>query len=138
MLDLVGIDDVDPAAVLAEGRALETWEQMVRAQGGDPHAPLPRAGEIEIVPAPSTGTLSKLDAMSVGVAAWRLGAGRARKEDPVSAVAGVVWRATVGDEVREGEPLLERSEEHTSELQSLMRISYAGFCLSTQKQNNRH
>ncbi|HEY9555982.1 MAG TPA: thymidine phosphorylase [Acidimicrobiales bacterium] len=107
MLDLVGIDDVDPAAVLAEGRALETWEQMVRAQGGDPHAPLPRAGEIEIVPAPSTGTLSKLDAMSVGVAAWRLGAGRARKEDPVSAVAGVVWRATVGDEVREGEPLLE-------------------------------
>src|SRR3546814_20467405 len=80
---------------------------MVRAQGGDPHAPLPRAGEIEIVPAPSTGTRSKRDAMSVGVAAWRLGAGRARKEDPVSAVAGVVWRSTVGDEVRAGEPLRE-------------------------------
>src|SRR3546814_4095700 len=83
MLDLVGIDDVDPAAVLAEGRALETWEQMVRAQGGDPHAPLPRAGEIEIVPAPYTGTRSNLDAMSVGEAGWRLGGGRARRgEDP--------------------------------------------------------
>src|SRR3546814_15364563 len=96
MLDLVGIDDVDPAAVLAEGRALETWEQMVRAQGGDPHAPLPRAGEIEIVPAPSPGPLRKLDAMSVGVAAWRPGARPARKGATASAVAGVVLRGTVG------------------------------------------
>src|SRR3546814_20429212 len=98
MLDLVGIDDVDPAAVLAEGRALETWEQMVRAQGGDPPAPLPRAGEIEIVPAPSTGTLSKLDAMSGGVAAWPLGPGRAGQRGPVSACARARWRSQAGDE----------------------------------------
>ncbi len=86
---------------------MDAWRDLVRAQGGDPSALLPRATEIELVPAPASGTLSRLDAMAVGVAAWRLGAGRARKEDAVSPVAGVVWRATVGEEVVEGEPLLE-------------------------------
>jgi thymidine phosphorylase len=106
MLDLVGID-TDPAEVLADGRAMDSWRAMVRAQGGDPDAELPAAREVEVVTAPATGTLSRLDAMAVGVAAWRLGAGRARKEDAVSPIAGVVWRATVGDQVTEGEPLLE-------------------------------
>jgi thymidine phosphorylase len=50
--------------------------------------------------------LTRLDAMAVGMAAWRLGAGRARKEDPVQAGAGVVWHARPGDEVTEGQPLL--------------------------------
>ncbi len=107
MLSLIGMGDVDPAEVLTSGRAMDAWRALVRAQGGDPAAPLPRAREIELVPAPATGTLSRLDAMAVGVAAWRLGAGRARKEDPVSPIAGVSWRATVGDAVVEGEPLLE-------------------------------
>jgi thymidine phosphorylase len=107
MLALVGLDDVDPADVLADGRAMDAWRAMVRAQGGDPMALLPRAHEVETVPAPATGTLSRLDAMAVGVAAWRLGAGRARKEDSVSPTAGVVWHATVGDQVIEGQPLLE-------------------------------
>ncbi len=107
MLDLVGLDAIDPADVLADGRAMDAWRALVRAQGGEPMALLPRASEIEIVTAPASGTLSRLDAMSVGMAAWRLGAGRSRKEDPVSAVAGVVWRATVGEAVVEGEPLLE-------------------------------
>jgi thymidine phosphorylase len=98
---------VDPADVLARGGAMDSWRALVRAQGGDPTAPLPRATEVEIVPAPASGTLSRLDAMAVGVAAWRLGAGRARKEDDVSAIAGVAWRATVGDAVQEGAPLLE-------------------------------
>jgi thymidine phosphorylase len=106
MLDLVGID-ADPAEVLQSGRAMDGWRALVRAQGGDPDAPLPRAAEVEIVPAPATGTLSRLDALAVGVAAWRLGAGRTRKEDPVSPIAGVTWRATVGDDVVEGAPLLE-------------------------------
>jgi thymidine phosphorylase len=60
-----------------------------------------------VVTAPATGTLTRLDAFSVGVAAWRLGAGRARKEDPVSAAAGVTWTATVGERVTAGQPLLE-------------------------------
>ncbi|HEX4867978.1 MAG TPA: thymidine phosphorylase [Acidimicrobiales bacterium] len=107
MLDLVGMDGLDPADLLADGRAMDAWTALVRAQGGDPTAELPRAREVEVVPAPATGTLSRLDAMAVGVAAWRLGAGRARKEDPVSPIAGVTWRATVGDAVTEGQPLLE-------------------------------
>jgi thymidine phosphorylase len=106
MLELVDID-ADPAAALGDGRAMDAWRAMVRAQDGDPAALLPRADEVEVVTAPSTGTLSKLDAMAVGVAAWRLGAGRARKEDSVSASAGVTWRSTVGDHVEEGQPLLE-------------------------------
>jgi len=107
MLDLAGIDAVDPADALADGRAMDVWRAMVRGQGGDPMALLPRATEIEIVSAPATGTISRLDAMAVGVAAWRLGAGRSRKDDPVSPIAGVAWRATVGEQVIEGEPLLE-------------------------------
>ena len=79
---------------------------MIAAQGGDPAAPLPTARESHVVPAPASGTLTRLDAMAVGLAAWRLGAGRARKEDAVQAGAGVVWHARPGDEVREGEPLL--------------------------------
>jgi thymidine phosphorylase len=106
MLDLVGID-VDPGEVLARGGAMDAWQALVRAQGGDPDAVLPVASEVEVVRAPATGTLARLDAMGVGVAAWRLGAGRSRKEDPVSPIAGVVWHATVGDEVVEGQPLLE-------------------------------
>jgi thymidine phosphorylase len=119
MLELVGID-VDPAEVLADGRAMDAWRALVRAQGGDPLALLPRATEIELVPAPATGTLSRLDAMAVGVAAWRLGAGRARKEDPVSMTAGVVWRATVGDQVVEGQPLLELHLDDASRLPSAL------------------
>jgi len=106
MLDLAEID-ADPAAALADGRAMDVWRAMVQAQGGDPAALLPWADEVEIVTASATGTLARLDAMAVGVAAWRLGAGRARKEDHVSPIAGVVWRATVGERVEEGEPLLE-------------------------------
>jgi thymidine phosphorylase len=107
MLAAVGLAEQDPAAALADGRAMDVWRAMVRGQGGDPAAPLPRARERQVVPAPATGTLQRLDARAVGVAAWRLGAGRGRKEDPVSAAAGVVLLAKPGDQVRAGGPLLE-------------------------------
>jgi thymidine phosphorylase len=106
MLAGAGRDDVDPAEVLASGKAMDTWRAMIEAQDGDPSAALPVAKETHDVPAPATGVLTRLDAMAVGLAAWRLGAGRARKEDPVQAGAGVVWHARPGDQVREGEPLL--------------------------------
>ncbi|MDP2775749.1 MAG: thymidine phosphorylase, partial [Nocardioides sp.] len=105
MLAGAGIDDVDPADRLADGSAMDAWKAMVRAQGGDPDAPMPTARESHVVLAPASGTLTRLDAMAVGLAAWRLGAGRARKEDPVLAGAGVVWHARPGDPVTEGEPL---------------------------------
>jgi len=120
MLDLVGLGDVDPADLLRDGRAMDAWHALVRAQGGDPTAELPVAREVEIVRAPASGTLCRLDALSVGVAAWRLGAGRARKEDDVSAVAGVVWHATVGDEVTEGQPLLELHLDDPSRLEGAL------------------
>ena len=112
MLAGVGITDVDPAAALADGRAMDVWRRMIAAQGGDPDAPLPRAAERHVLTAPASGTLTRLDAYGVGVAAWRLGAGRARKEDPVSAGAGVVMLAKPGDQVTAGQPLLEL---HTDE-----------------------
>jgi thymidine phosphorylase len=107
MLAGAGIDDVDPADALQDGRAMDAWGAMIAAQGGDPHAALPVARERHVVAAPASGVLTRLDALAVGVAAWRLGAGRARKEDPVSAAAGVVLFAKPGDHVRAGEPLLE-------------------------------
>ncbi|MDU0349400.1 thymidine phosphorylase [Actinomyces sp. MRS3W] len=93
-------------AALADGRAMDVWREMIRRQDGDPDAPLPTAPEKEVVVAPADGVLTRLDALGVGVAAWRLGAGRARKEDPVQAVAGVEIHAKPGDTVRAGEPLL--------------------------------
>ncbi len=105
MLAGAGRDDIDPAEVLASGRAMDVWREMIRAQDGDPDAELPTAKESHVVKAPSDGVLTRLDAMAVGLAAWRLGAGRARKEDPVQAGAGVVWHARPGDVVRAGAPL---------------------------------
>jgi len=107
MLALVGMADADPAARLADGSALECWRAMIRAQGGDPDAELPAAPHRETVEASATGVLQRLDARAVGVAAWRLGAGRSRKEDPVSPVAGVRCLAKPGDRVEEGQPVLE-------------------------------
>ncbi|MFZ2502987.1 MAG: thymidine phosphorylase [Nocardioides sp.] len=105
MLAGAGRGDIDPADKLADGSAMDVWKQMIRAQDGDPDAPLPVARESHVVTAPTNGVLVGMDAMAVGLAAWRLGAGRARKEDPVQAGAGVRWHAQVGDEVRAGQPL---------------------------------
>ena len=106
MLTAAHKDDVDPAAALADGRAMDVWRQMIHAQGGDPEASLPTARETHVVAAPSDGVLSRLDALAVGVAAWRLGAGRARAGEDVQAAAGVQMHAKPGDQVRAGEPLL--------------------------------
>ena len=107
MLALGGRADADPAAALADGSALDVWRRLVRAQGGDPDAPLPRAEHVEVLAALRDGVLGRLDARAVGTAAWRLGAGRARKEDDVSAAAGVRCLVRPGEPVRAGAPLLE-------------------------------
>jgi thymidine phosphorylase len=127
MLALVGLDDVDPADVLAGGRAMDVWLAMVRAQGGDPEALLARASEVEVITAPVAGVVERLDAMAVGQAAWRLGAGRARKEDTVSAAAGVVWRATVGDRVVAGQPLLELHTDDAERIPHALEVLDGGW-----------
>lgn len=106
MLGAAGIHDIDPADRLADGTAMDRWRAMIAAQGGDPHAPLPTATHTEIVTATSSGVLTRLDAMSVGVAARRLGAGRARQGDAVQFGAGIEMHAKPGDAVHAGQPLL--------------------------------
>ncbi|MFJ3957749.1 thymidine phosphorylase [Arthrobacter sp. NPDC090010] len=106
MLLAAGVRDADPASALKDGRAMDVWRRMIAAQGGDPDAALPVAKESETILAPADGVLVELDALKVGVAAWRLGAGRARKEDVVQAGAGVRMHAKPGAVVRAGEPLL--------------------------------
>ena len=106
MLTAAGVEGADPEKALADGSAMDTWRAMITAQGGDPDAALPTARETHQLLAPATGVLTELDAFAVGVAAWRLGAGRARKEDAVQAAAGVQLHAKPGALVEAGQPLL--------------------------------
>jgi thymidine phosphorylase len=107
MLTSAGLGRVDPADALRNGKAMDVWRRMIRAQDGDPDASLPTARERHVVSSPADGVLVRLDARAVGEAAWRLGAGRARKEDPVLAEAGVIMHAKPGEIVHAGDPLLE-------------------------------
>ncbi|MFE1084666.1 MULTISPECIES: thymidine phosphorylase [Brevibacterium] len=129
MLRLAGKTDVDVRAALADGRAMDKWKQMIRAQHGDPDAALPAAEHTEVVTATDSGVLTKLDALGVGVASWRLGAGRARKEDPVQDVAGIELHAKPGDTVTASQPLMtlhtatpERFERAIEALESAVEI----------------
>ena len=99
-------DGIDGVETLADGRAMDVWKAMIRAQGGDPDAALPTARDTETITAEADGVLTRLDALAVGVAAWRLGAGRAAKHHTVQAAAGVELHAKPGDRVRAGQSLL--------------------------------
>jgi thymidine phosphorylase len=114
MLTSAGLGRVDPADALRNGKAMDVWRRMIRAQGGDPDASLPTARERHVVSSPADGVLVRLDARAVGEAAWRLGAGRARKEDPVLAEAGVIMHAKPGEIVHAGDPLLELHTDDAS------------------------
>jgi len=116
MVELVGID-VDPATKLDDGSAYEVYRQMILAQGGDVDATSPVASSRELVVAARAGVVQSVDALSVGIAAWRLGAGRARKEDPVSAAAGVICLVRRGDEVSAGQPLFELHADDDAHLE---------------------
>jgi len=106
MLRLSGKSDVDVAAALNDGRAMDKWNEMIRAQHGDPEAKLQVAKHEHVIVAESTGFVNELDALAVGTASWRLGAGRARKEDPVQFGAGIVIHAKRGEKIEKGQPLL--------------------------------
>jgi thymidine phosphorylase len=105
MLDLVGID-CDPAEKIDNGQAFDTWRAMVAAQGGDNSAPLPTAKHQHTITAKASGTITSMNALAIGIASWRLGAGRARKEDHVSLGAGIMLHAKLGDRVHAGDPLI--------------------------------
>ena len=129
MLRASGVD-ADPAEALADGRAMDVWRKMISDQGGDPDAALPQPRETHTVYAESSGVLTRLDALSVGVASWRLGAGRARKEDAVQAAAGIRLHAKPGDEIQKGQPLMtlmtDTPERFDRALESLENASSVG------------
>ena len=126
MLDLVGVK-ADTAAALDRGRALDKWREMVQAQQGDPGAPIAEASERSTFASPEAGYITRVDARAVGVAAWRLGAGRARKEDPVSPVAGTVLLKRSGDKVEKGEPLIELHAEHPARFSAALESLEGAF-----------
>ncbi|HZZ97787.1 MAG TPA: thymidine phosphorylase [Jatrophihabitantaceae bacterium] len=128
MLGAAGID-TDPAEALRDGRAMDVWRRMIAAQGGDPSAKLPSANEKHVVAAESSGVLTRLDALAVGTAAWRLGAGRARKEDAVSFGAGVVMLAKPGDGVQAGQPLLELHADDSSRFERAIAALDGGIAI---------
>ena len=105
MLEIVGITNVDPADMLKNGKAMDVWRQMISAQGGDPDAKLPIAKENLVITAPASGTILSMDAMKVGLAAWRLGAGRSRQGEAVQAGAGIEIHAKPGEVIAAGAPL---------------------------------
>ena len=111
MLALAGQPDADVEAALQDGRAMDSWRTMISAQGGDPDAELPVAKETHVVTAPRSGVLVAQQALPFGIAAWRLGAGRARKQDPVQHAAGIDLHAKPGDSVTEGQPLFTLSAD---------------------------
>ncbi|MCW2501801.1 MAG: thymidine phosphorylase [Actinomycetia bacterium] len=117
----------DPEKALADGRAMDTWRRMIAAQDGDPDAPLPTAREVHQITATESGYLTRLDAYAVGVAAWRLGAGRARKEDAVSPSAGIVMRAKPGDRVTAGQVLLELHTDDPDRLPGAVEALEGGY-----------
>lgn len=130
MLAAAGVD-ADPEKVLASGAAMDTWKAMIRAQGGDPDATLPTAAHTEVLRAESDGVVTAMDAFGIGVAAWRLGAGRARKEDPVSFGAGVQLKVKPGDRVKAGDVLLELRTDEESRIDAARADAVAAIVIGT-------
>jgi thymidine phosphorylase len=106
MIDAAGIVGKDPADALKDGSAMDHWRRMISAQGGDPDAALPVAREQHVVKAANSGIITTMDAMKVGVSAWRLGAGRSKQGEKVQAGAGIELHAKPGDYITAGSPLM--------------------------------
>lgn len=132
MLAASGKKDVDVEAALKDGRAMDRWNQMISAQGGDPFAQLPVAQHTHQVLAEADGYLSELDALSVGVASWRLGAGRASKDEQVQAEAGIELHAKIGDTVRKGQPLMTLHTQTPARFERALEALAGGYAVSAE------
>jgi thymidine phosphorylase len=132
MLTAAGKPDADVEAALKDGRAMDRWRRMIVAQDGDPDAKLPVAEETHDVIAEEDGYLTKLDALAVGVASWRLGAGRASKGDPVQAVAGIELHAKPGDKVKKGESLMTLHTATPERFERALQSLEGGFEISAE------
>ena len=105
MLELAGIRGVDPADNLKNGKAMDHWRRMIKAQNGDPDAPLPTAKENMVITAEQSGVITRMDALKVGIAAWRLGAGRSKQGEQLQLGAGIEIHAKPGEKVSKGEAI---------------------------------
>lgn len=130
MLDVAGIDGVDPAQTLTDGTAMDCFRQLIAAQGGDPEAPLPMGGHTETVVATRSGVMGDIDAMAVAMAVWRLGAGRAQPGDPVQAGAGLYIHRCSGEPVAAGETLFTLYTETPERLPSALAELEGGWSVS--------
>lgn len=137
MLEMSGIPDADVERALADGRAMDRWRDMVRAQGGDPDAPLHKAPHTQDVTADRDGYVAQLDALALGVGSWRLGAGRARKEDPVQATAGITIHAPLGAQVKKGQKILTMHIETPERFSSALESILPGITISAEKPAER-
>jgi thymidine phosphorylase len=122
MLDAAGVNGKDPESALKDGSAMDHWRRMVKAQGGDPDAPLPTAKEQKVITAESDGIISSMNALQVGISAWRLGAGRERQGEKVQAGAGIEIHAKPGARVKKGDPIFTL---HTDEAERFERAEAA-------------
>ncbi|MFZ9697076.1 MAG: thymidine phosphorylase [Ilumatobacteraceae bacterium] len=136
MLELVGLGDKDPRDALASGRAMDRWRKMVRAQGGDPDAPLPVARHSHVVSSEADGTVQRMDARAFGVAAWRLGAGRSRKEDAVSLGAGIELHVRPGAVVSKGQPLFTLFTDDDSRFETALGVVHEGTEITNDTYND--
>jgi thymidine phosphorylase len=132
MLDLAGLP-ADPEKVLASGKAMDSWRAIIEAQHGDPDAALAKAAHIEPVMATKAGYVGEIDALGIGLAAWQLGAGRARKEDQVCAGAGVLLRKRRGDKVKRGDVLYELHADDEHRLEQAAATAAAAVRITTAK-----
>ena len=119
--------DADVEDALADGRAMDAWREMIRAQDGDPDAELPAAAHTHDVVASSDGVLAETDALAFGVASWRLGAGRARKGDPVQAGAGVELHAVKGEKVSAGQKLFTLHTDTPERFERALEVLETGY-----------
>ena len=131
MLTLVGIEK-DPADTLRDGSAMDVWRRMISAQGGNPDAPLPVAAHQEVVVADKSGVVASMDALAVGVAAWRLGAGRSRQGEVVQAGAGIEIHAKPGEELAKGSPLFTLHTETPERFPHALEALQGGWSIGEQ------
>ena len=122
MIEAAGIVGKDPAEALKDGSAMDHWRRMVAAQGGDPDAALPTARETHVISASESGIMTKMDAMKVGVSAWRLGAGRSKQGEKVQAGAGIQMHAKPGDYIAKGAPLLTLHTDESARFERAIEI----------------
>jgi thymidine phosphorylase len=137
MLMHVGITGVDPRENLNNGKAMDIWRRMIAAQGGNLEAPMPKAKEWHTIRAESSGYVYQLDALSLGVASWRLGAGRERKEDAVQFGAGIELHHQLGAEVKAGDALMTLFTDTPEKFGRAIEIAESGIAISEAKPPER-